>query len=50
MVIGGDRLRKTEMCALSGEMITCNEHEFALWDYTQFPELMLVDDDFGYDC
>ena len=50
LVIGGEGYQKTENCVPNGDTITCTEQKLELGYYTDYPELMLVDDDFGNDC
>ena len=50
LVVGGGGDIKTENCALIGDTVTCTEQQFGLDDYSDYPELMLVEDDFGNDC
>ena len=50
LVIGGAGDVKTESCVLIGYNVTCTEHELGLQDYHYYPELLLVDGDFGNDC
>ena len=50
LVIGGDGDFKTENCIPSGETITCTEQEFGLTDYKFYPELVIVDENYGKDC
>ena len=50
LVIGGDGTFKTENCIPNGETVTCTEVGKALNDYSYYPELALVADDYGNDC
>ena len=50
IVIGGADYSRTENCVLTGESITCTEQESGLDDYAYYPELLLVDSDYGNDC
>ena len=50
LVIGGDGYQKTENCVPNGDTITCTEQKLELGYYTDYPELMLVDEDYGDDC
>ena len=50
LVIGGDGHQKTENCVPNGDTITCTEQKLELGYYTDYPELMLVDEDYGDDC
>ena len=50
LVIGGNGDFKTENCFPNGTTITCTEQKFGLDTYHLYPELMLVDANFGNDC
>ena len=51
VVIGGyTGSLKTENCIISGETITCTQIGPGLDDYAYYPELALVDDNYGNDC
>ena len=50
LVIGGQGDLKTENCVPTGNTITCTEQQLGLDKYTHFPELMLVDDNYGDNC
>ena len=51
LVIGGyGGTFKTENCVPNGTTVTCTQHETGLYNYAYYPELLLVDNDFGHDC
>ena len=50
LVIGGYGDRKTENCVLTGDTISCTEQQNELHGYYYYPELMLVDVNYGEDC
>ena len=39
-----------ENCVPNGTAITCTEQQLALDNYAGYPELMLVDGNYGSDC
>ena len=41
---------KTEVCDIIGETVTCTEQGEGLKNYEFYPELALVDDNYGNDC
>ena len=47
---GGGGGLKTEVCDIIGETVTCTLHSEALYDYKIYPELLLVDGNYGNDC
>ena len=51
VVVGGySGTFKTEYCMISGETVTCTQHRPGLTGYMFYPELALVDDNYGNDC
>ena len=50
LVIGGRSNLKTEVCDMIGETVTCTLQGRALDEYMYYPELALVDDNYGNDC
>ena len=52
LIIGGPGYGdlKIETCSLDGGEVTCTDMPIALKKYYKYPEVMLVDDDFGNDC
>ena len=50
LIVGGSGEYNTENCVINGEEITCTEQHNWLSYYREYPELLLVDDDFGNDC
>ena len=51
LVIGGTGYYQTEYCVPNGVTITCTQNlGLGLYNYAYYPELMLVDDNYGKDC
>ena len=50
LVVGGSGDFKTENCVPNGTTITCSEQQLELINYYCYPELMLVDENYGKDC
>ena len=46
MVVGGVHHRQTEKCSLVDGSVSCTSQNPVLYDYTCYPELLLVSDDF----
>ena len=47
IVIGGAGTQKTEVCMYWHELIVCKSLEHQLTDYTAYPEIFMVDSEFG---
>ena len=50
LVIGGPGEFKTENCVPNGDTVTCTEQQKGFDHYYSYPELMLVDGNYGNDC
>ena len=51
LVIGGYKgTYKTEVCDIIEETVTCTQQQNGLFNYEIYPELFLVDEDYGNDC
>ena len=50
LVAGGYGDFKTENCVPNGDYITCIEQELGLKYYADYPELMLLGENYGNDC
>ena len=46
MVFGGDYERQTEKCSLTDGLVSCTSQNPVLDEYTTYPELFLVSEDF----
>ena len=49
LIIGGRGSLKNEVCTLNNATMTCTEQSTTLEDYAYYPELFLVEENYGKD-
>ena len=50
LIVGGYDTKATEACRLVNSKFVCTQLESSLTGYSAYPELALVDENFGNDC